>query len=76
MKISVSLPDDDVAFLDEYVAHGGTSSRSAVLHQAIGLLRATGLEDAYDAAWNEWDASEDAAPWNATISDGMGDAAG
>jgi Arc/MetJ-type ribon-helix-helix transcriptional regulator len=75
MKVSVSLPDDDVAFLDEYAANAGSGSRSAVVHQAIGLLRAIGLEQAYAAAWDEWEASGDARLWDATAADGIGDAA-
>jgi Arc/MetJ-type ribon-helix-helix transcriptional regulator len=74
VKVSVSLPDDDVAFLDEYVARLRPSSRSAVIHQAIGLLRAAGLEDAYATAWADWDESEDARLWDATVSDGIVDA--
>jgi len=76
MKISVSLPDDDVAFLDEYAARTGRPSRSAALHRAVDLLRAAGLEAAYVTAWNEWAASEDASLWDATVSDGIIDAAG
>ena len=49
-----------------------TSSRSSVIHQAIALLRTASLEDAYTAAWEEWDTSEDAELWNATTSDGIG----
>jgi Arc/MetJ-type ribon-helix-helix transcriptional regulator len=75
MKVSVSLPEDDVAFLDEYAASGGAGSRSAVVHEAIGLLRTVGLEQAYAAAWDEWGGSEDARLWDATAADGIGDAA-
>jgi len=31
MKISISLPDEDVEFLDEYARSIGTVSRSAVV---------------------------------------------
>ena len=40
MKLSVSLPEDDVAFLDEYTTSHGVPSRSAALQQAVALLRA------------------------------------
>jgi Arc/MetJ-type ribon-helix-helix transcriptional regulator len=70
MKLSVSLTADDVAFVDEYAAQAGVASRSAVIHQAIDLLRSAGLENAYAAAWEEWDASEDAGLWDATAADG------
>ncbi|MCO5996032.1 ribbon-helix-helix domain-containing protein [Actinoallomurus rhizosphaericola] len=74
MKVGVSIPDEDVAFIDEYAARTGAKSRSAVLHQAIGLLRSTALEDAYAAAWQEPDYSSEAELWDATSSDGMADA--
>jgi Arc/MetJ-type ribon-helix-helix transcriptional regulator len=75
MKVSVSLPDDDVAFLDEYAEKVGTASRSAVIQQAIGLLRSASLEEAYAMAWSEWEAGTDAALWDTTVADGMADAA-
>ena len=39
MKISVSLPDEDVEFLDSYAESQGYGSRSAVVHTAVRLLR-------------------------------------
>jgi len=54
MKISMSLPNEDLAFLDAYVEEKGLPSRSAALHKAIRLLRASGLGAAYEAAWSEW----------------------
>jgi Arc/MetJ-type ribon-helix-helix transcriptional regulator len=74
MKLSVSLPDDDVAFVDEYAKRIGGDSRSSVLHRAIGLLRMAELESAYTEAWDEWAASGDAELWDAPIGDGLTDA--
>jgi hypothetical protein len=74
MKLSVSLPDDDVAFVDEYARRIGGDSRSSVLHRAIGLLRMAELESAYTEAWDEWAASEDAELWDAATGDGLADA--
>ncbi|MFN8017673.1 MAG: ribbon-helix-helix domain-containing protein [Acidimicrobiales bacterium] len=70
MKLSISLPDDDVAFLDRYATSHDVGSRSAVVQRALRLLRAANLEVAYAAAWEEWDGSEDAAAWDATSGDG------
>ncbi|TVT42079.1 ribbon-helix-helix protein, CopG family [Amycolatopsis cynarae] len=70
MKLSVSLGEEDVAFLDEYAARTKAGSRSAVLHRAIELLRASQLEDAYQAAWEEWAAAE-AEDWETTVGDGV-----
>lgn len=74
MKLSVSLPDADVAFLDAQIEAGEYSSRSAVLHRAVRLLRAADLDDAYAEAWQEWSESGDAAVWDATAGDGLLDA--
>ena len=75
MKLSVSLPDEDVEFLDAYAAAQGVESRSAVLHRAVRLLRATELTDAYQDAWDEWASSDDAALWEPTAADGVPNAA-
>jgi Arc/MetJ-type ribon-helix-helix transcriptional regulator len=75
MKLSVSLPEEDVEYLDEYVAEKSVASRSAALHEAIGLLRLSVLESAYEAANAEWESSEDAALWENASADGLGDAA-
>jgi Arc/MetJ-type ribon-helix-helix transcriptional regulator len=74
MKLSVSLPDDDVSFIDAYAARTGDTSRSAVLHKAIDLLRVADLEDAYAEAFDEWHGSEDAGLWDRTSADGIADA--
>jgi Arc/MetJ-type ribon-helix-helix transcriptional regulator len=71
MKLSVSLPEEDVAFLDAYAESQGIESRSAVLHKALRALRATELGAAYEDAWTEWDATE-AEAWETTVADGIG----
>ncbi len=72
MKVSVSLPDEDVAYLDTYVAARGLDSRSAAVHRAVRLLRASELGAAYEEAWAEWAGSEDAELWDAVTPDGLG----
>ena len=71
MKVSVSLPDEDVDFLDGYANAQGFSSRSAVVHKAVRLLRASELGPAYEAAWNEWSSGDEAEAWESTVSDGL-----
>lgn len=71
MKVSVSLPGDDVEFLDEYARDRGLDSRSAAVHQAVRMLRTAELVAEYEAAFVEWDASDDAALWDSTASDGI-----
>lgn len=71
MKISVSLPDEDVEFLDSYAQCQGYESRSAVVHTAVRMLRSSRLGDAYADAWNEWEESGDAELWGMATSDGL-----
>ena len=76
MKLSVSLPEEDVQFLDQYAASQGMGSRSAAVHRAVRLLRASELGPAYEDAWAEWERGEDADLWDSTTGDGLADAAG
>ena len=71
MKVSISLPDEDVDFLDAYAASEGFASRSAVVHRAVRLLRASELGAAYEDAFAEWDESGAARDWAATAADGL-----
>jgi Arc/MetJ-type ribon-helix-helix transcriptional regulator len=71
MKVSVSLPDEDVEFLDTYVHDQGAASRSAALHKAVGLLRDAQLADAYEDAWTTWDSSDEPGIWDAALADGL-----
>lgn len=75
MKLSVSLTGEDVDILDEFVRTAGLPSRSAALHHAVRMLRLPRLEEDYEAAWNEWEASGDHAAWSVTAADGIADAA-
>jgi Arc/MetJ-type ribon-helix-helix transcriptional regulator len=69
MKVSVSIPDEDVEFLDSYTKTHQIESRSAAIHRAIRLLRASELGDAYAAAFAEWadEAANDA--WDNAVVD-------
>jgi Arc/MetJ-type ribon-helix-helix transcriptional regulator len=75
MKLSVSLPDEDVAALDDYARAQGLKSRSAAVQRAIRMLRHPTLEQDYAAAWEEWKASGDEADWESAAADGLADAA-
>jgi len=72
MKLSVSLPDEDVEFLDTYAIAQGFASRSAVLHKAVRLLRGAELSAAYEDAFAEWEDAGDAADWDVVAGDGLG----
>ncbi|MCP4964745.1 MAG: antitoxin [bacterium] len=69
MKVSVSIPDEDVEFLDNYTETHQVASRSAALQRAIRLLRASELGEDYAAAFSEWadDPASDA--WNNVVAD-------
>jgi Arc/MetJ-type ribon-helix-helix transcriptional regulator len=71
MKVSVSLPGEDVAFLDAYASAHAFPSRSAVVQQAIRALRLGDLDEAYGKAWEEWSESGEADLWEATAGDGV-----
>jgi Arc/MetJ-type ribon-helix-helix transcriptional regulator len=72
MKVSVSLPGEDVQFLDAYAKEQGLESRSAAVHRAVRLLRTAELGGTYEAAWDEWRAEGEAELWESTTSDGVG----
>jgi antitoxin MazE9 len=74
MKLSVSLPAEDVAFVDEYVERTGEPSRSSAIQRAIGLLRAAELEEEYASAFDEW-ADSEARAWDSASADGLVDEA-
>lgn len=71
MKVSVSLPGEDVRFLDDYAREQGLSSRSAALHRAVRLLRTSELGAPYEAAWEEWATGGEAETWESTTRDGL-----
>jgi hypothetical protein len=72
VKVSVSLPEDDVEFLDSYAQAQGIESRSAALHKAVGLLREAQLGGAYEDAWASWTAAGEDEAWEPVTADGLG----
>lgn len=69
MKLSVSVPAEDVEFLDNYAATHRFPSRSAALQRAIRLLRASELGESYAAAFAEWSDDPDNNAWDTTVGD-------
>ncbi|MGN6300329.1 MAG: ribbon-helix-helix domain-containing protein [Angustibacter sp.] len=72
MKVSISLPLEDIEFLDTYAHEQRRPSRSAAVHDAIAVLRSARLQSDYAAAFDEWAQSGDAQAWEATAADGLG----
>lgn len=66
-KVSLSMDDADVAFLDQETLSGRYATRSAAVQDAVRLLRESRLADAYAEAYAEWDESE----WDDVASDGL-----
>ncbi len=71
MKLRVSIPDEDVEFLDQYGLKQGSNSRSAVFLQAIRLLSTSQLGSVYAEAWSESSLSGDEELWDTTSGDGV-----
>lgn len=71
MKVSVSLPGEDVAFLDAYAQAHELSSRSAVVRMAVKALRSGDLRDAYADAWAQWSLSGEASSWDTVAGDSL-----
>ncbi len=69
MKLSVSLPDDDVAFLDQVAADRSLDSRSAALQAAVRALREQSMVEAYFEAYLE--SRDESRAWDAVIGDGL-----
>ena len=68
MKISVNIPDDQVAFVDSRVADGSYPSRSAAFVEALRQWRLSELAPSYDQAFVEADPI-----WDLAVADGLTD---
>lgn len=71
MKLSVSLSEKDVEFLDVYITAHDLETRSAGLQAALRALRDLDLQEAYEQAFEEWEGSEDQRLWDMTTGDGI-----
>lgn len=71
MKLSISLPEEDVDFLDVFADRAGMPSRSAVVQQAIAMLKAADLAIAYERAFQEWHDTGEEAAWDSAAGDGL-----
>lgn len=69
-KVSLSLPEDDIAFLDAEQLSGRYATRSAAVQDAVRLLRESRLADAYAEAFGDG-YDED---WDVVVEDGLASA--
>lgn len=73
-KLSVSLSESDVAYIDE-LARARSGNRSAAIHDLVRIARERAAVSDYAMANDEWIASGDARRWDAADaadSDGLG----
>lgn len=70
MKLSVSLSDEDVEFLDAYAQAHQVASRSGAVQRAIRLLRSSELSTSYAEAFEQSDVGESEL-WDAAAADGL-----
>lgn len=64
MKLSVSLTDKDVEFLDVYITEHDIESRSAGLRAALRTVRDLEMADDYTSAFLEQEDPEVLAKWH------------
>lgn len=69
-KVSVSLSDDDLTYIDGRARSQG-GSRSAVIHDLVRISRELEATSDYVAAFREWEESGEAELWEGTASDGI-----
>jgi metal-responsive CopG/Arc/MetJ family transcriptional regulator len=74
MKVSLSIPDEDIRFLDNFAREHGIASRSAAVQRSIAMLREVELKEQYKLAMREWRDSPDSELWERTAGDGIADA--
>ena len=67
-KLSISLPDSLVGFVEDYRKKRGLKSRSEVFEEAVKLLQSRELEEDYREAGSESDPA-----WEAVAADGLAD---
>lgn len=70
-KLSISLTEDLVKFIDVYRTDKGLKARSEVIDRALRFLKQHALEVAYEEAYDEM--AQEAALWDATVGDGLTD---
>ena len=72
MKLSISLSEEEVGFLDAYARSQGIKSRSGAVKAALRLVRTMELTDDYAAAWAERH-DDHGRVWDRSLSDGLSD---
>jgi hypothetical protein len=69
-KVGIGVPEYIAQFVQQYQESHELLSRSGVFVEAARLLRERELAQAYQAASQVWDNSEEARLWEQTVGDG------
>jgi Arc/MetJ-type ribon-helix-helix transcriptional regulator len=71
MKLSVSVPEEQIERLDRIVEARGLASRSAAIQEGIELLIHDSLVAEYKSAFREWTDAGEGTTWESTVNDGL-----
>lgn len=71
IKLSVSVDQTFVPFIERYQHDHTIRTKSEVVERALELLRKAELEQAYKEAAQDWLENPDAALWENTVGDGI-----
>lgn len=71
MKISISVEEKDLDFLDKYASDHSLGTRSAAMRSAVDALRKEELAWQYEQAFAEWEGSGDREFWDLMSADGI-----
>lgn len=71
MELTISLPFEDVEFIDKYAAVNSVPGRSGVLQRALRMLKEAELEKQYEAAMDEWFHTGENDLWDGVAADGF-----
>ena len=74
VKVSTTLPAEDIAFLESYAQRHDLPSRAAAHHAAVKSLRRAELSAQYGDAYEQWAHTGEAAAWDCVVGDGLGQA--
>ncbi|MCS5718470.1 ribbon-helix-helix domain-containing protein [Herbiconiux sp. CPCC 205763] len=70
-KLSVSLSESDVEYIDE-LARSRSGNRSAAIHDLVRFARERAAVSDYATANDEWIDSGESRAWEAVETDGLG----
>lgn len=74
VKISVSIPEDELALLDELIAREELPNRSAGVRRAIEEFRRARLAAEYKECFSQPSFEDEAKLWEDTLADGLDNA--